>query len=171
MTRILSANVILLLNEVSPFQLIWYYLAHFILFHNAHLVHLDERLRHKEDVVRSGRGDITFVVVGRGNETTDDGREDDDEEPNAELHPPATTRREAGREGGTRSFWLISSSSFDLSTESRTTGSASGFTFHLSGFGANENEAWLAAYLPTKTSPVVCTIPTELRTYMYRLLH
>ena len=45
-----------------------------------------------------------------------------------------------------------------------TTGSASGFTFHLSGFGANENEAWLAAYLPTKTSPVVCTIPTELRT-------
>ena len=78
------------------------HLTHPIFLHNAHLVHFDERLRHKKDVVRNDRGEVTFFVADRSDEAaeveTDDGQ-DSDEERSAKLHH--SVRR--GHEGPTRS--------------------------------------------------------------------
>ena len=66
------------------------HLTHPIFLHNAHLVHFDERLRHKKDVLRNDRGEVTFFVADRSDEAfeveTDDGHEDGDEERSAKLH-------------------------------------------------------------------------------------
>ena len=79
------------------------HLTHPIFLHNAHLVHFDERLRHKKDVVRNDRGEVTFFVADRSDEAseveTGDGHEDGDEERSAKLHH--SVRR--GHEGPTRS--------------------------------------------------------------------